>query len=252
MPFRRLPNSDESRFTALQTCKLKKDKTDPSQWPFSDDNAAKLETIFLAFKTALGDRANAQSDDSAASNALGTAFNTARQLISHFIQALNNAIDRHVFPATVRAYYQLDIAQAAVPKLSSQADVLLWGNRLAVGEAKRIAAGGIAIPFPTIDEVNAAIADFQTKRTIESGKAGILTADAQIVANQRADVDALILDLWEEIVFAFRKDPPATARDKCRAWGVVYGTHPGEQPDPTPTPTPSTPIKVGAMQAARA
>ena len=241
MPFRRLPDSDASRFTALQTCKLKKDATAAPLWPFDADNAAQLDALFPAFKLALGNRATAQSEDTQAVTALGTAFNTARQLISHFLQALNNGIDRNAIPASARAYYQLDLSQSALPSLSSQTDVLLWGDRTVDGETKRVKAGGVPIPFPTIAEVSAALADYQTKRNAESTKAGILTADEQIVANQRPAVDALILDLWDEIVFAYRKDPPATARDKARAWGVVYGTHPGETPDPTPTPTPMPP-----------
>ena len=235
MPFRRLPNTDDSRLSALQTAKLKKDSTPPADWPISATNAAKLDTLYPQFKTALGTRA-AQSEESTAARATGTAFNLARQLISHFLQALNNAIDRNAIPAAARAYYQLDVSQGTLPNISSQADVLLWGDRLADGEAKRITAGGAPIPFPTIGEVTAAVTDFTTKYETESTKAGTLTTDEQAVAALRPAADALILDLWDEIAFAYRHDPPATARDKARLWGVVYDTRPGEPPDNPPTP----------------
>jgi len=232
------------RFTALDTAKLKKDSTAPADWPISAANATKLDAQFPAFKAALGTRATAQSEDSAAVTQLGTAFSIARQLISHFIQTLNMAIDRHAIPATARAYYQLDLSQGSLPDLSSHDDVVLWGGRLADGETQRITAGGVPIPFPAIAEVTAAVGDFTTQRSAESGKAGTLTLDEQAVAALRPDADALILDMWDEIAFAYRKDPPSTARDKARLWGVVYDTRPGEPPVTPPSPTPpATPTK---------
>jgi hypothetical protein len=62
----------------------------------------------------------------------------ARQLISHFTQTLNMAIDRHKFPASARAFYQLDGSQARVPQLTSEEDIMTWGDRLKEGEPARV------------------------------------------------------------------------------------------------------------------
>lgn len=242
MPFRRLPNTDATRFSALQTCKLKADDTDAAARPISAENFTKLTAVYGQFKDALGEQAAALSNQTKATSESSTAFNMARQFISHFIQTFNMAVDRNVFPATDRAHYQLDVSGGSLPPLASEADVLLWGDRVIAGEAKRVAAGGTAIPFPSIAEVSGAFDNFKAKRAVKSQRSEVMDADEEAVAALRPDVDALVLDLWEEIEFAFRRQPAASLRNKAREWGVVYESRPGEPVDPpAPTPTPPTP-----------
>jgi hypothetical protein len=91
-------------------------------------------------------------------------------------------------------------------------------------------------------------------------------------STRRPAVDALLADVWDSIEssqwalarwttgtaarrvsgkgfpgnqFTYRKEPGPSKRRRCREWGVVYVTRPGEEPDPvdgtnpSPGPTPS-------------
>jgi hypothetical protein len=40
----------------------------------------------------------------------------------------------------------------------------------------------------------------------------------------REEVDELILDLWDELDFAYRRDEAPAKRRRLREWGVVYET----------------------------
>ncbi|MBV9656797.1 MAG: hypothetical protein JO295_01680 [Verrucomicrobia bacterium] len=53
------------------------------------------------------------------------------------------------------------------------------------------------------------------------------TASQNAMAGLRPDMDRLILDIWDEVEFAFRKaGSPASIRRKSREYGVVYDTRP--------------------------
>jgi hypothetical protein len=241
MPFRRIPNSDAQRYCALQTCKLKSDATPAAERPISADNVTQLDAIFPQFKTALGARAADLSQQTASTDVASTALDVARQFISHFIQTLNMAIDRHTFRPSDRAFYQLDVNNGVVPPLASESDVLLWGQRVIDGEAARVAAGGMAIPFPSIAEVTTVFNDFKTKRDTQSHLSEAVDEDEEAIAALRPEVDALVVDLWDEIEFAFRRNAPSSLRNKAREWGVVYASRAGEQPDAPPAPEPPPP-----------
>ena len=235
--FRRMPNSDTKRSKALDDANTKANATPVAARLISTESYTKLGTLLPQWKTAVGTRGTSKSGESAAVNAQSLALGKTRQLISHFIQNLNNAIERGTFPASVRAFYQLDVGSARVPVLSSRDDVLLWGDRLATGETARVAAGGQPLAFPAIGEVNTAVADLQAKGTSESGTTDELKGDQKAVITLRPQVDALIHDMWDEVEFALRKEPHATMRAKAREWGLVYDSHPGEPPTPPPATT---------------
>jgi hypothetical protein len=195
-----------------------------------------LNALYPQFKTALGARAADMSQQTASTTVTSTALDVARQFISHFIQTLNMAIERHTFSPSDRAFYQLEVSNGVVPHLASESDVLLWGERLIEGEAARVAAGGTAIPFPSIAEVTTVFNDFKTKRDTQSHLSEVVDADEEAIAALRPEVDALVVELWDEIEFAFRRNAPSSLRNKAREWGVVYASRPGEQPDPPAAP----------------
>ena len=58
------------------------------------------------------------------------------------------------------------------------------------------------------------------------------------VEAERPDTDDLILDIWDQVEFFFRKDEASSKRRKAREWGVVYVNDEGEEEEPEPPPEP--------------
>jgi hypothetical protein len=54
------------------------------------------------------------------------------------------------------------------------------------------------------------------------------------VIGMREEVDDLIRDIWDELDFAFRKEPAPSKRRRLREWGVAFESRParkgGSQP----------------------
>ena len=53
MPYRRLPNTDQSRLRALETARMKGKNTQPNQLPFSQKVYLELQTFLPQFQQAI-------------------------------------------------------------------------------------------------------------------------------------------------------------------------------------------------------
>ena len=241
MPSRSLPNSDAQRSTALDAAFNKWNSTAASLRPFSPDQFAALIAQRSPWKLKTAAAATALSAQLGAvrtADNLGTALG---QLISHFIQGFNLAVARGYYPASARAFYQLDASSDGVPLMSSQADLLTWAGNVITGETARQTAEGAAykaMAMPAAAEISTALAAYEPALAVASTAKDAYDIAQEAVQVLRPGVDAVILDLWDTIEFAFRHDDPTSLRRKAREWGVVYMARPGETPDSAPTPTP--------------
>lgn len=240
MPTRRLPQTDDQRTTALHACNVKYQNTAA---PLRLISAAQFVTLgatlspWRGARDALGPLLSTQTSCTGTCEA---ALAQCARTNSHFIQVLNLAIDRGVLPASVRAFYELSVSHAEVPPMKTTADALLWADRLATGEGQRIAAGGTALTWPTIGEVNTAATALQNAVNLQSTAKDAYDLAQETVAGQRPTVDPVIKDLWDTIEFNLRTEDPSSLRRKAREWGVVYeGDEEAEEP-PVP-PVPPTP-----------
>ena len=241
MPSRFLPNTDVTRSTALDAAFNKWNATAASLRPFSPDQFAALTAQRTPWKLKTGAAGTALSAQLAAVSTAENLGLALGQLVSHFIQGFNLAVTRGYYPPSARAFYQLDASSDGVPLISSQADLLTWAGNIITGETARQTAEGAAykdMAMPGAAEISAALAAYGPALDLASTAKDTYDIAQEAVQVLRPGVDAVILDLWDTIEFAFRHDDPTSLRRKAREWGVVYMARPGETPDPVPTPTP--------------
>lgn len=240
MPFRRLPDSDVARLQALQAAADRAGVTDPAELAFSATTKTALDAMLPRWKTELDERGQALAAQAQATELVQAQKARLRMWLSHFFQVLNMGIDRGVFAAGDRASYQLDVSQTSLPSLTTEADLLMWGERVVSGEATRTTAGGTALPFPTAADVDAELTAFRTLRDEQSSRQQAHDAEQQDVVDLRDEVDSLVRDIWDEVEFQFRREPSTTLRRRSRDYGVTYVSRPGE-PDESQEPPPEEP-----------
>ncbi len=148
MPFRQLPRTDAERSQALQVAKAKATAVGAGLLAFSAANKALLDAMELQFLTEVTQRGTALATQTEATRLLVAQAARLRMWLSHFLQNLNFAIDRGLIPVSARAFYLIDVSQESLPNISTEADLVLWAGRAVSGEAARVAAGGVALPFP--------------------------------------------------------------------------------------------------------
>jgi len=240
MPSRQLPRTDAERLQALQAASDKAAAVPAAHLAFSAATKTVLDATLPQFRTEVEQRGTALAGQTQATAAQIAQAARLQMWLSHFLRNLNFAIDRGLILASARAFYQIDVSQESLPNTSTEADLVLWAGRAVSGEASRIAAGGAALPFPPIAEVSAELNSYQSLRAQQSSKKDTFDAEAEDVEALRPPVDALILDIWDEVEFTFRHESASSLRAKAREYGVIYVSRPGEPPEPgTPLPAPT-------------
>lgn len=238
MPFRQLPNTDENRAKALKNAKEKADNTDPANWAIDAATKARIDAFLPDWEQELTERGEALSGQTSASATEDEAMGETQMYMSHFWQVFNFAIEREVFSASDRAYYQAPVNNSEIPWTFTESEILVWGQRLIDGEAARIAAGGTAMENPTIDDVIVKYNAFVAAHNAQSTAKDEYDKEQEDVEDKRPEADDLILDIWDEVEFTYRKDDPPSKRRKAREWGVFYASRPGEEPENGEEPPP--------------
>ena len=226
------PQSNFERLEALETAKTKADATPAADLAFSADTLTRLNNFLPIFRNEMQQLGSALSAQTAATVIANGAKANTRMFISHYFQVFNLGIQRGVYTAQERAYFNLDVNSADLPRLVTEQEIATWGQRIATGDAARVAAGGAAMSNPTTAEVAAAHAAYVAAQSDQSTKKDAFDHEQEDVNALDHDADELIADIWDEVEFTFRKESAPSKRRKAREYGVRYVPNPGEAPSP--------------------
>lgn len=148
----------------------------------------------------------------------------------HFVRVLAMSIERgEIKRSVLPEYYGFDDADELLRRLHSVDDAYRIVPGVVDGEKRRIAAGGRPIYNPTIGMVAThydIFRDIYEQQRILNDKAERALADVKAV---RAEVDRLIVDVWNAVETHFAGLPPETRYDECRRYGLIYYYRKGEQ-----------------------
>jgi hypothetical protein len=234
MPTRRLPYTIATRFQALDAGKTHKDMMPPpSVIPYKASTIAALDLFHPLYKGKIDALDVLLLQQVSLSAQMKTVRPQAELLITHFYEAMQNAVKRGLFLAEVRTVYGLDANDGNLPVMKSEAQITYWGGKAITGEAARMALpGAVPITFPSIAEVSAAVTAFNNLN-LQQGEAKTAYDNGQeSIALDAVPADQLILKMWNETEAEFNTGDKPSMRRKSREWGVVYVPTPGEAPSP--------------------
>lgn len=228
MPYRRLPNTDTARIKALKVAIEKADKTDFQELQISTKvlNAAKgalkhFEGLCVRYRQLYEIQVKANK------SFLGKVKN-ARMYISHFVQVLYMSILREEIKEKQLEFYGLENANQIVPDLSTNEQLMEWGQKIINGENKRVSQGGVPIYNPSIAKVSVMYSLFkegyQTQKLHQKATQRVMDE----VAEYREIVDKIIFDIWEEVEKSSSNIPVEKRIERNREYGVIYYYRKGE------------------------
>jgi hypothetical protein len=224
------PNTDAQRLQAMGAALSKAHVTAPAELAFSAETLVTLTASLPQFAQEIQQRGAALSTQAAATAAANPARKALNMYIRHFIGVFNMGVDRGLYPATDRAQYQLPVVYNQLPKLGTDYDKILWAHNIVDGDAARVLAGGAPMENPTAAEVDAKLNDLDAAIAAQSPAKDAYDKEQEDVAVLRQPIDDLIADIWDEVLFEFRKDDAPSMRRKAREYGVAYRLSTGETP----------------------
>ena len=228
MPYRRLPNTDSARIRALRSAVDKAADTDFQQLSFSTGTLDEARSVLTHFEH-LSVRYQQMYDTQVkAGKSFAGRTKNARVYISHFIQVLYMCVMRSEIKEGQLTLYGLEKTNMVVPDLTSNEQLLEWGQKIIDGENQRISQGGVPIYNPSIAKVKVMFILFkegyQTQKLHQKATSRVL----QEVAAYRERVDKIILEIWEEVEKHNSNLPAEKRLAHNREYGIVYYYRKGE------------------------
>lgn len=228
MPYRRLPNTDTARIRALRTAINKCANTD------FNDVVVSMKTLHQA-KLAIGKfermcEIYQQTFETQirANKTFQKQVKNARMYLSHFIQVLYLSVIRNEIKQNNLTLYGLEESNMLVPDLNTNEMMLDWGHKIITGEEQRIAKGGVPIYNPTIAKVKVMYSVFKDGYNTQQIHQKATNRTQNDVNNYRTKIDAIILELWQQVEAANEKLPTKKKIDKNKEYGIVYYYRKGE------------------------
>jgi hypothetical protein len=219
---RTLPKSINSRFTALKEAKQKKDAVAPANNALTTATSTRLDVIVTLFSESRNTVSIKIAESILATNQKETLQAAEAMQNSHYVQVLNMHIAQGIYPASYRAYYKINANSAVVPSQKKEAEVVALAQAIVDGEPNMIAAGGAAIPFPTLANIAAGLAALTAKQIEQSNKKDATDQAQEAIDLLNLEADAVIKKVWDEVETFWNEQPAESLRKKAREWGVVY------------------------------
>ena len=222
MPYRRLPNTDSARCKALRKALQKGKETPPFKLSFTQTTYQKILSFLPAFEKAILQQQSTYQTQIENNKDYHKKLKKAKLYISHFIQVVNMAIQRGELPASIREYYQLNGYGKKLPPLSTEDQIVKWGQLLIDGEVSRIRKGQSPITNPTIAVVKVRYEKFlEAYRNQKSLQQSNIRAHDHL-AEMRPKADEIISCIWNEVEASFKELPDHLRREKAIDYGLVY------------------------------
>jgi len=229
MPYRRLPNTDVARLKALKQAYQKGKELPPFKLAFSQSTYYRIQSFLTNFETVIRLYKNTYATSIVKSKEYPLLYKKAKLYISHFLQVMNMAIVRGEQLPSIRKFYGIDESDAKVPEMTTETEIIKWGEQIIAGETERLKKGMTPISNPTIAVVKVRYEQFmdayRSKKINQKNNIRILND----VINLRNQADEIILNVWNEVEKYYANLPDDQMRERAAEYGVSYVYRKNEQ-----------------------
>ncbi len=222
MPYRRLPNTDSARMKSLKSAYGKGKDLPPFKLAFSANSFRKMQAVLPQFENAISEHKNSLNLQAEKNKEYQKRLKKVRLYISHFIQVVNLAIARGDLATDTRNYFGLEEDERKVPSLSSEEDMIRWGEELIEGERLRRNKGLNPVTNPTIAVLKVHFDKFKEYHNYQKSlKHRSQRAQAHL-NERRSQVDGIIQQIWNEVEQSYADLPEEMRREKASDYGLIY------------------------------
>lgn len=228
MPYRRLPNTDQSRLRALRIAIEEEEKQAFNTHVISYKTLHDAKTFLNIFEKQLQQYKQSLENQVQANKKYQQIIHNARLYISHFIQVFNLSVIRGDIKKEHKRFYQLDPENHTVPDLSTEQALLHWGKCIIDGENERIKMGGLPIYNPAIAKVKVHYEIFKEYKTSQKLYQSATSRNWEEIVQLREKGDAILLSMWNQVESYFKEESPYIRLKKCQNFGLVFYYRRGE------------------------
>ncbi|HCC70995.1 MAG TPA: hypothetical protein DEQ09_07590 [Bacteroidales bacterium] len=222
MPYRRLPNTDAARIRAMEQALSKGKELPPFKLAYKSNTYVKLQAFLPSFKHNYHLQRQSYNKQVECNKDYQELLKKAKTYINHFLRVMNMAVQRKDLRQDTPEFFGFVNGHSSMPALTSEKDIIHWGNKIMEGESARIRIGRTPITNPTMAVVKVHFENFldayQYQKTLHKR-----TVDyADKINELRNQADDLIVKLWNEVEESLNKLSEEEKRSEAEKYGVVY------------------------------
>jgi len=194
----------------------------PFKLAFSPTSFRRIQSVLPLFENAIHEHKNSLNIQAEKNKEYQKRLRKVRLYISHFIQVVNMAISRGDLVPETRSYFELEEGEKKVPSISSEEEIISWGQRLIDGEKKRRDKGLSPITNPTIAVLKVHYDKFMDYHNYQKSLKKRSQHAQEQLNDKRSQVDGVIQQIWNEVEDTFNDLPEEMRREKASEYGLVY------------------------------
>lgn len=229
MPYRRLPTTDQARLHALQRAVQTASEADFTEQVISYKTHSDAQKFLMLFENQVSQYHTNFQTKVNANKQYRHVIGNARMYISHFIQVLNLSVIRGEIKKEQKELYKLDTETHILPDLSSEEDLLVWGQNIIEGEQERIRQGGFPIYNPNINKVKVYYDIFKEQQVNQALHKKNTNRVYEDLGELRQQADEIILDIWNQVEAYYKDKLPYEKLRCCQEYGLIYYYRSGEK-----------------------
>lgn len=230
MPYRRFPKTDTARLKSLRVLLDNPDVYAANRKFIDMDIVNRAQGYYDRLKTLSAQFMLAYEAQMANYRLIAKPQKNMLMFVLHFMKVLAMSVERGEIKKTVVSEcYGFDNLDEVLRLLHNVEDAYRLTPKIIEGEKKRIAAGGRPIYNPTVGMVAThfdIFKDIYEQQGILNDKADRKLEELKAL---RAELDSLMVDIWNKVEEHFASLPPETRFDECRRYGLIYYYRTGEQ-----------------------
>lgn len=222
MSYRRLPNTDSARIRALRSAVEKATDTDFRELLFPISILNEARSVLNRFEQLLFRYRQLYDIQVKNGQSFAQAAEKARMYLSHFVEIVYRCVLRAEIKKQQLAFYGLENSNFVIPDMSTDEELLQWGEKIIRGEYRRLEHRGIPIYNPSIAKVNVMFTLFkEAHQTQQLHQKATMRVSNEVDA-YRERVDRIILEIWREVEKHNTDLPVEKMLAENRKYGIVY------------------------------
>ncbi|MBN1388602.1 MAG: hypothetical protein JW965_09165 [Bacteroidales bacterium] len=222
MPYRRLPNTDAARIRAMDQALSKGQDLHPFKLAYTAETYVRLQAFLPIFKHHYQLQRQSYDKQVESDKEYQELKKKAKTYINHFLRVMNMAVQRKDLRQDTPEFFGLINGHSSLPTLSSEKDIIYWGNKILEGEAARIRTGRTSITNPTMAVVKVHYENFMEAYHFKNTLYKRTRDCADKISEMRNQADELIANIWNEVENSFSDLPEEEKRVKAEEYGLVY------------------------------
>ncbi|MEN8228013.1 MAG: hypothetical protein ABFS38_07635 [Bacteroidota bacterium] len=194
----------------------------PFKLAFSPTSYRKIQSVLPVFESAIFEHKYSLNIQADKNKEYQKRLKKVRLYISHFIQVVNMAISRGDIVPETRNFFGLVEEEKKVPSLTSEEEIIIWGQQLIDGEKKRRNLGLSPITNPTVAVLKVHYDKFIEYHSYQQNLKKKSQRAQEQLNEKRSQVDGVIQLIWNEVENTFTDLPEEMRREKASEYGLVY------------------------------